>query len=152
MRPLSTPPGCHSTLCQQYADQELRALIERGATARCLFQAPYGNAIAAREQEEGYPQGHLSALTEMNRQILLQRVRERLPESERDRLRIATYDETIRFNILLINREIGVVQPYLSTARGVESPTFLLRRRRQHPGLYTVFEQTFEWLTEQSTG
>jgi hypothetical protein len=87
----------------------------------------------------------------MNRQILLQRVRERLPETARERLWIATYDETIRFNILLINREVGVVQPYLATARGVESPTFLLRRRRQRPGLYAVFEQIFDWLIEQST-
>ena len=139
-------------LCQQYADQDLRALIENGATARCLFLAPYGTAIAAREHEEGYPQGHLSALTEMNRQILLQRVRERLPEAARDRLHVATYDETVRFNILLVNQEIGVVQPYLSTARGVESPTFLLRRQRQRPGLYAVFAQMFDWLNEQSTG
>jgi hypothetical protein len=138
-------------LCQQYADQDLRALIDGGATARCLFLAPYGTAIAAREQEESYPPGHLSALTEMNRQILLQRVREQLPQPARERLWIATYDETIRFNILLVNHEIAVVQPYLPTARGVESPTFVLRRRRQRPGLYAVFEQAFEWLIAQST-
>lgn len=138
-------------LCQQYADEDLRGIIERGATARCLFLAPYGAAIAAREQEEGYPQGHLSALTEMNRQILMQRVRERLPETARDRLQITTYDQTIRFNILLIDQEIGLVQPYLATARGVESPTFLLRRQPHRPGLYAVFEQMFEWLNEQST-
>ena len=87
----------------------------------------------------------------MNRQILLQRVRERLPGSARDRLHVATYDQTIRFNILLVNHEVGVVQPYLSTARGVESPTFVLRPRRKRPGLYTVFEQMFDWLYEQST-
>ena len=138
-------------LCQQYADQDLRALIENGATVRCLFLAPYGNAIAAREQEEGYPQGHLSALTEMNRQILLQRVRERLPEAARERLQIAAYDEIIRFNILLVNHEVGVIQPYLCTARGVESPTFVLRRRGRRPGLYAVFERMFDWLNEQST-
>jgi hypothetical protein len=59
-----------------------------------LFLAPYGRAIAAREDEEGYPQGHLSALTERNRQILLKRVRERLPEPARERLHVASYDET----------------------------------------------------------
>ena len=138
-------------LCQQYADQDLRALIGNGARARCLFLAPYGDAIAAREQEEGYPAGHLSALTEMNRQILLQRVKERLPEKARERLHIASYDETIRFNILLVNQELGVIQPYLSTARGVESPTFVLRRRGRRPGLYPIFEQMFEWLSQQST-
>ena len=66
-------------LCQQYADQDLGALIEGGTSVRCLFLAPYGTSIAEREREEGYPAGHLSALTEMNQQILLQRVRERLP-------------------------------------------------------------------------
>jgi len=138
-------------LCQQYADQDLRDLIEGGTGVRCLFLAPYGAWIAEREREEGYPAGHLSALTEMNRQILLQRVRARLSEEARPRLQVATYDETIRFNVLLVDDEVGVVQPYLSTARGVESPTFLLRRRRKRPGLYAVFEQMFQWLIEQST-
>jgi Domain of unknown function (DUF5919) len=87
----------------------------------------------------------------MNRQILLQRVKERLPENARERLHIATYDETIRFNILLVNQDLGVIQPYLSTARGVESPTFVLRRRDRRPGLYPIFEQMFEWLSQQST-
>jgi hypothetical protein len=138
-------------LCQQFADQDLRALIEGGTTAHCLFLAPYGRAIAARENEEGYPTGHLSALTEMNRQILLQRVRQRLPADVQERLQVGTYDETIRFNIILVNREIAVVQPYLSTARGVESPTFLLRRRVGRQGLFAVFEQMFIWLSERST-
>jgi hypothetical protein len=138
-------------LCQQYADQDLRTMIEGGTSVRCLFLAPYGTWIAEREREEGYPAGHLSALTEMNRQILLQRVRARLTEEARPRLQVATYDEIIRFNLLLVDDEVGVVQPYLSTARGVESPTFLLRRRRQRPGLYAVFEQMFQWLAEQST-
>jgi Domain of unknown function (DUF5919) len=138
-------------VCQQFADQDLRALIEGGATVRCLFLAPYGTAIAARETEEGYPAGHLSALTEMNRQILLQRVRQRLPADARERLQVGTYDETIRFNIILVDRATAVVQPYLSTARGVESPTFLLRRRPGRHGLFGVFEQTFNWLSEQTT-
>ena len=137
-------------LCQSYADQDLRALIEGGATVHCLFLAPYGRSIAAREREEGHPDGHLSALTEINRQVLVQRVRERLPEQARARLEVATYDETIRFNILLLNRETGVVQPYLSTARGVESPTFILRRRERR-GLLDVFEEMFGWLRERST-
>jgi hypothetical protein len=138
-------------LCQQFTDGDLRALIEGGTTAHCLFLEPHGTAIAAREDEEGYPKGHLSALTEMNRQILLQRVRQRLPGVAQERLQVGTYDETIRFNIILVNREIGVIQPYLSTARGVESPTFLVRRRSTRHGLFGVFEQMFEWLSERST-
>jgi hypothetical protein len=137
-------------LCQSYADHDLRALIEGGTTVRCLFLAPYGQAIAAREREESHIEGHLSALTEINRQVLVQRVRERLTNEARERLEVATYDETIRFNILLLNDEIGVVQPYLSTARGVESPTFLLRRRERR-GLYDVFEEMLGWLSQRST-
>ena len=37
-------------LCQQYADQDLRALIEGGTSVRCLFLAPYGTSIAERER------------------------------------------------------------------------------------------------------
>jgi hypothetical protein len=136
-------------LCQQYADHDLRQLIDGGTSVRCLFLAPYGASIAGREHEEGYPAGHLSALTEMNIQILRQRVRERLSGEARERLQIALYDETIRFNIVLVNREVGVVQPYLPTARGVESPTFLLRHRDSGPGLFGVFEHVFTWLWER---
>ncbi len=63
-----------------------------------------------------------------------------LREGARSRLEIATYDETIRFNIILIDDEIGVVQPYLPALRGIDSPTFVLRRRWQNQGLFPVFE------------
>jgi Domain of unknown function (DUF5919) len=138
-------------LVQQYPDAELRALVEAGAEVHCLFLAPYGTAVATREKEEGYPEGHLSALTEVNIQILVQKVRERLRTEIRERLRVATYDEAIRFNIVLVNHELAVVQPYLPTARGVESPTLLLRRRPRQRGLYEVFDQVFGWLCDQST-
>jgi hypothetical protein len=138
-------------LVQQYADAELRTLLEGGTTVQCLFLAPYGTSIAAREREEDHPEGQLSALTQVNMQTLILKVRERLSADARERLRVATYDETIRFNIMLVSGELAVVQPYLSTARGVESPTFLLRRRPRRRGLYDVFEQTFDWLVEQST-
>lgn len=138
-------------LVQQYPDAELRALVEAGAEVHCLFLAPYGTAIAAREREEGYPEGHLSALTKVNIQILVQKVRERLRADARERLRVASYDEAVRFNILLINHELAVVQPYLPTARGVESPTLLIRRRPRQRGLYDVFDQVFGWLCDQST-
>ena len=58
--------------------------------------------------------------------------------------------EPTSYKVVLLNDEIGVVQPYLSTARGVESPTFLLRRRERR-GLYDVFEEMLGWLSERST-
>ena len=138
-------------LCQQFPDDDLRSLIEAGTELRCLFMAPYGKAIQAREQEEDYDAGILSALTEMNISILTQRVRQRLPEEAQQRLCIATYDETIRFNVMLVDRRLAVVQPYMYGARGVESPTLLLRRQHGMAGTFNTFEHTFDWLWERRT-
>ena len=55
-----------NVLCQQYANNRLRDLAERGARLRCLFLDPAGDATKAREREEGFPEGHLAALTELN--------------------------------------------------------------------------------------
>jgi hypothetical protein len=43
-----------------------------------------------------------------------------------------------------------IAAPFGPTARGVESPTFLLRRRARR-GLYDVFEEMLGWLGERST-
>ncbi len=58
---------------QQYSDSRLLHLIEGGAKLRCLFLDPDGEAIRAREREEGYPDGYLSSLTRMNIRNLLHR-------------------------------------------------------------------------------
>jgi len=138
-------------LCQQYADENLRHLVESGANVRCLFLNPEGDAIKAREQEEGYRPGFLSALNDLNIQILDQRVRQRMPESARGRLQIAVYDETIRFNITIIDSTLAVVQPYLHAARGIEAPTFVIRNDGTTAGLFPTFEQTFTWLWDKGT-
>lgn len=140
-----------NVLCQQYADESLRSLVEDGGTVRCLFLDPAGEAIKAREREEGYNAGHLSALNDLNIKILLQRVRGRLSSGARERLAVATYDETIRFNITIVDGNVAIIQPYLYAARGVEAPTFVLRRQDAGSGLFSAFEQTFTWLWERST-
>jgi hypothetical protein len=136
-------------LCQQYPDQQLRHLVETGTTLRCLFLDPAGQAIKEREREEGHPAGHLSALTQLNLNVLTQRVRGRLSPEAQQRLEIATYDETIRLNIVLIDDDVCVVQPYLPGTRGVDSPTFLIHRRWAAAGLYPMFEQVFNSLWER---
>ncbi len=138
-------------LCQQYPDDQLRALIEGGTTLRCLFLEPGGASIQSREKEEGYPLGHLSALTDMNIQILSSRVRGRLDTEAQARIQIATYDEPIRFNVLIVDDALAVVQPYLPVYRGVESPTLVIRRQEANPGLFTVFDQMLGWLWEHSS-
>ena len=90
-------------LCQQYSEQRLQNLIESGCNIRCLFLEPYANAIEAREREEDYPPTHLSMLTEMNIHIL-KRLRSRLSDDGQARLRLRTYDEPVRFNIVIVDR------------------------------------------------
>ncbi|MEU4661377.1 DUF5919 domain-containing protein [Micromonospora chalcea] len=129
-------------LCQDYADRHWQALLANGTHARCLFLDPTGAAIQAREAEEGFPSGQLAALTKLNVETLL-RVRERLPVELRARMELATYDETLRFNIVLVDDQC-VTQPYLTDSRGVDSPAFVIRRGVNQTGLYQVFEQFFE--------
>ncbi len=56
---------------------------------------------------------------------------------------MATYSETIRFNIVLIDNTVGVIQPYMPGLRGVDSPTFVLHRRWPDLGLFPMFEAVF---------
>ena len=124
-------------ICQQYPDQALYRLIEGGTELRCLFLDPDGEAIREREREEGYSDHHLVMLTRLNIEVLA-RLRGRLPDEARRRLSIAVYDETIRFGLVLIDGETCVMQPYLPQARGVDSPTFVMRRGEGDSGLYSA--------------
>ncbi|MET0496076.1 MAG: DUF5919 domain-containing protein [Actinoplanes sp.] len=132
-------------ICQQYADTELARLVQNGARLRLLFLDPAGCAIRQREVEEGQTPGILGSLTTLNLQGVL-RVRDRLPAEVRDRIEVSTYDQTIRVNITLINETLCIAQPYLPYARGVESPTMVIKNRRPNAGLYSVFERTFNEL------
>ncbi|MFD7757895.1 DUF5919 domain-containing protein [Streptomyces sp. NPDC059757] len=136
-------------LCQTYSEARLRDIIEAGTTVTCLFLKPYGRFIAQREQEEGYPEGRLSALTAMNLTIMEERVAGRLSAEAVRRLRIGVYDEPIRFNVLLVDSQLCVAQPYLPEVRGVDSPTLLIRKRRTAGGLYATFDQMFASLWER---
>jgi len=136
-------------ICQQIPDQFLLRLLTGGAQITCLFLDPGGEAVKAREREEQYQPGTLSRLTKLNIEVI-SRLRDRLPADAHERLRLATYDETIRFNILLAGDHTCVAQPYLPQARGVESPTLLIRNTSGPGGLYPVFEQVYEALAERS--
>ncbi|MFV2175527.1 DUF5919 domain-containing protein [Actinomadura sp. LOL_011] len=132
-------------LCQQYPDQRLHRMIEDGATLEALFLDPEGQAIHDREREEGYTDNHLTMLTRLNIEVLT-RLRKRLSPEAQGRLSVAVYDETIRFNITLINDHLCVMQPYLPNARGVDSPTFLAERNPTGTGLYWTFDEIFNSL------
>jgi transcriptional regulator with XRE-family HTH domain len=142
----------NNLLCQHYADQRLEQLVTLGTEVMCLFLDPAGAATAAREHEEGYEPGHLAQLTGMNI-LLMQRLRGRLPDSVQARLQLATYDETIRYNIIAVERPEDstlVVQPYLPHNRGVESPTLVIRQSPE-PGLFETFQRVLADLSEKAT-
>lgn len=139
-------------LCQQYTDQRIRELIEGGATLRALFLDPDGESITAREREEGNHQpGRLALLTSMNMEVLQQRVLGQLSEEAQARMQIGTYDEPIRFNLMLINDELCIAQPYLPATRGVDSPTLVVERRWATGGMFGIFREMFEHLWKRST-
>jgi transcriptional regulator with XRE-family HTH domain len=129
-------------LCQQYSDSRLIDLVNRGTTLRMLLLEPHGEAIRRREQEEHYQPGFLSGLNELNLGIL-DRVKARLHPDARERMQIRVYDQTIRFNIILVDERVCIAQPYLAHSRGVECPTFVAHRTGQPDCLYDVFAHAF---------
>lgn len=136
-------------LCQHYSDKSLAKLLESDAIIQCLFLDPDGQRIKDREQEENLPDGHLTALTRLNMEALA-RLRSRLPEDVRDNMSVRTYDETIRFNITIVDDAKCVVQPYLPDARGLESPTFVAEHQPDVPGLFDTFQQAFRSMWERA--
>ena len=136
-------------ICQQLPDQHLRAMLTSGTQLTCLFLDPDGEAIKAREREEEYPPGYLTGLNSLNINVIT-RLRGQLPAEAQQRMHVGVYDETVRFNITLVDDRICVVQPYLPHARGVDSPTLLIRRQDTPGGLYPIFEQVYEAIAERS--
>jgi len=135
-------------LFQQYPDRKLLDQISEGTQLRCLFLDPDGDAIQARENEEGHTPGHLAMLGQLNLKII-RKVQERLPADAAGRVEIRLYDETVRFNITLIDQSLGIVQPYLPDARGVDSPTFVIRKKMPDVGLYRIFDHVFNSLWDR---
>lgn len=138
-----------NVICQSYPDHQLKRLLETGTRIRCLFLDPKGTAIRAREAEEGYTDGTLTTLTALNISMLT-RLRSRLDQETAQRLELHVYDETIRFNILIVDRGLCVVQPYLPQARGVDSPTLVITDNTAADGLFPVFDQVFTSIWERS--
>lgn len=135
-------------LCQNYPDRALRELLESGTTVEALFLDPAGEYIKQRDREEGHDPGLLATLTDINIQAL-RRTRDKLTPEARDNLHLRVYDETVRFNITVIDDRTCIVQPYLPDARGVESPT-LVTEKQDDSGLYDTFIQVFTSLWDRA--
>jgi hypothetical protein len=135
-------------ICQQYPDLKLRALLRR-ASVRLLFLDPDGESIKRRNREEGHEDGHLSAWSNGNINIM-RRLREDLPPEAAERVQLRMYDETIRFNLMFIDNQLGVMQTYLPALRGLDSPTFMMRRSGpEGSDLYSVYSHVFNSLWER---
>jgi len=129
-------------ICQQYPDLKLRALLRR-ASVRLLFLDPDGESIKRRNREEGHEEGHLSAWSNGNINIM-KRLREDLAPEAAARVQLRVYDETIRFNLMFIDHQLGVMQTYLPALRGLDSPTFMMQRSGpEGSDLYSVYSQVF---------
>jgi hypothetical protein len=77
---------------------------------------------------------------------MLKRIRSELADNDMQRLELRTYDETIRFNITIVDERQCIAQPYLPKLRGVDSPTFVVSRRGDEVGMFGTFSQVFEAL------
>lgn len=135
-------------ICQSYSDERIRCLLRKGVRLQCLFLDPTGDAIKAREMEEDHEPGDLSSLTRLNLQIL-RRLRSELPDGDQDQVELRTYDQTVRFNIIIVDQLHCVAQPYLPNVRGVDSPTLVMRRRGDGSGMFPTFQSVFTNLWEQ---
>jgi hypothetical protein len=130
-------------LCQQYSGSRLYDIVRRGAKIRCAFLDPHGKGTKDREAEEGYPSGHLSTLTQLNMDVVL-KIRDQLPDSAKERMAVVVYDQTIRYNVVIIDSRTCIMQPYMPDARGVDSPTFVIERQPGGGGLFDTFSEFFE--------
>lgn len=133
-----------NSLCQGIADHTVVELVEAGLSLRCLFLAPDSDHTHQREQEESLPQGHLSNLTNGNMERL-RRIQSHLSPEARNRLLIKTYSSTLRFNLTILDNHLALVQLYLSSARGLSSPSFLLESSFNEPhGLFPIIRSEFD--------
>ncbi|WP_202512922.1 SAV2148 family HEPN domain-containing protein [Streptomyces sp. SID3343] len=140
-------------LCQNYSGRDLTRLGSSGCEMRLLFLNPAGEAMKQRERDEDVKKGLLARMTTLN--ILhMRRIRSKLREPRRIEIRL--YDEAPRFAAYLVDGDVGLIQPYLRHARGVESPAFVLRADTagtQARGLYPLFQEEFEqqWTDSKRT-
>jgi hypothetical protein len=141
-------------LVQNFSGRRLIRLAESGCRVRLLFLNPASSAVKRRERELGLRKGELSRTVEMN--ILhMRRVRSKLRDP--GAFEIHVFDETPRFTAYLVDGDgpggLAVVQSYLRTARGMETPVLVLRgggrevvrsgRDAEH-GLFEVYREEFE--------
>lgn len=135
-------------IVQSVTDRQLRSAISRGTQLQCLFLEPYSRYIADREAEEGHTAGLLSQLTAANIDTL-KRTRRHLPADTADQVQLRTYHAPVRFNIMIIDKSMAIVQFYLPAARGTESPALVVRPTTTPPDLFSEFTAVFNdtWAT-----
>ena len=141
-------------LCQNFTGRRLVGLADSGCRVRLLFLNPASSAVRRRERELGIGRGELAKSVETNI-MHVRRVRARLRDAGAFEIRV--YDELPRCSAYLVDGDgpdgLGVVQPYLRRARGMESPALVVRGAAPGPivagrppeaGLFQVYQEEFE--------
>ncbi|SDI34600.1 hypothetical protein SAMN05421505_14524 [Sinosporangium album] len=59
------------------------------------------------------------------------------------------YDEAVRFNVLILDGSMCVVQPYLSQARGVDPHTLLINDSATADGLFPPCRTAWRYAAAQ---
>lgn len=67
-----------------------------------------------------------------------------MPAEQAHRLQLRTYNAPVRFNIMIIDESLAVVQFYLPASRGTESPALVLRPTTTPPDLFSEFSTVFD--------
>jgi hypothetical protein len=135
-------------IAQSLSDRQIRAAINRGTDLQYLFLEPYSRYITDRESEERHTPGTLSQLTTSNIDTL-KRSRRHLPTQKAHHLQLRTYSAPLRFNMMIIDESLAIVQFYLPEARGTESPALVLQPTATPPDLFSEFTAVFDntWAT-----
>ncbi|MFC5908607.1 SAV2148 family HEPN domain-containing protein [Streptacidiphilus monticola] len=147
-------------LSQNFTGRRFVQLADSGCRVRLLFLNPASSALRRRERELGLGRGELGKTVETGI-MHARRVRARVRDSGAFEIRV--YDEFPRFTAYLVDGDgadgLGVVQPYLRQARGIESPVLVLRGRPAAPlrdgrapeaGLFQTYQDEFEGMWADS--
>ncbi len=128
----------------------IKAIVEGDCTLQLCFLDPNGKECAEREEEENYPEGTLSSLTNVNIHIM-KMIRSQIKRIDPERckqIEIKTYDMVPRFSIYIVDDTLMTVQGY-GYGRGEDTPVLVLKRKTTN-GLFDFYISEAKHIFEYS--
>jgi hypothetical protein len=120
-----------------------KKLEEDGVDISLYFLDPNGKFVYQRELEEGYHNGELSALTKTSISAVRRAIN---GTTNAHKCTIRVYDCPLRYNIYIFDDNVAVLQFYGASARGVDSPCFIVKKTAQG-GLFDFARNNFDIIT-----